>query len=141
LTTAVTKPQPNLKCPECGLECSRPQTLGAHRKFKHGISGSSPAVVSAKRRREAQAQQETPLPKRNYTKRSQTLATTTSSKNGHQPKTRQAAPEQFAPSLETAVAVAFGRFTELCTNVAREFDVPPTTFARQLALFIGRTHP
>src|SRR5262245_25061589 len=30
-----------LTCPECGRTFSRPAALGAHRKLKHGVAGSS----------------------------------------------------------------------------------------------------
>ena len=144
--TAKKADTPQFKCPECGLTFTYANTLGYHRKKKHGVAGTSPAAVYAQKRKreaaaaEAAALQEQPArTKRKYTKRSDTLATLTPSKNGHRAQAEDH-NGYSSGALETAVAVAFGRFTELCKSVASEFDVPPRTFTAQLALFISRAH-
>lgn len=46
-------------CPECGQEFATPLLLGAHRRFKHGVTGSS---KRARRERESRARGENPRP-------------------------------------------------------------------------------
>lgn len=42
---------------------------------------------------------------------------------------------------ETTLAVAYGRFIELCNSMAYEFDLPPRLFAAELATLINRARP
>ena len=155
MTATKKTATPQLKCPECGLIFTHANTLGYHRKRIHGIAGTSPAAVSAQKRKAerlaagtatttpAAAPQQEPQPptKRKYTKRSQALATLTPNQNGHRNGHHPQAQNGYSSgALETAVAVAFARFTELCKSVASEFDVPPRTFTAELALFISRAH-
>lgn len=150
------RPKQELKCPECDRIFNYPQTLGSHRKFSHGIGGTSISVLSQRRKIErAKAAlaviADPPAPKlgrpkgskNNQTQRSTSLAIIAQhqteaqpSSNGHQPQTGAA-----ASLTETAVAVAFGRFQALCDETARQFNVPPTDFTRELARFIHRAHP
>lgn len=38
-------------CPECSKKFDRPQGLGIHRRRMHGVEGSSPATVAARKQR------------------------------------------------------------------------------------------
>jgi hypothetical protein len=38
-----------LTCPECGRTFTRPAALGAHRKLKHGVAGTSPNAAGNRR--------------------------------------------------------------------------------------------
>ena len=42
---AKSDPDHPLRCPECGYLSSRPQGLGAHRRIKHGVMGTSTYAV------------------------------------------------------------------------------------------------
>jgi hypothetical protein len=102
-------------------------------------------VLSARRKKAAAAAAtiQAPPTKRRYTKRSELATLTASTKNGlsrnnghHQDPTGH----PFGIT-ETAVAVAFGRFQELCASVSFEFDVPPRTLARRLGTLIAQSNP
>jgi hypothetical protein len=101
------------------------------------------AAAEREKTQDAPADPSTQPTKRTYTKRSQlapipatqngTKALSKAHQNGHHSSSHEA--------FETAVAYAFGRYTELCASIAREFDLPPVSFARQLAVFISKSHP
>jgi uncharacterized C2H2 Zn-finger protein len=119
-----------LKCPECEKEYRLPTSLGVHRRHAHGIEGTSAGSAGYRK-----------AMKRKYEKRSE-LATITPSKNAIQKNGHHAEAIERYPSgiTETAVAVAFGRFQELCASVSFEFDVPPRSVARQLGALIARSY-
>jgi hypothetical protein len=153
----LSKHQPkNLKCPECGDPFKYANVMGAHRRHKHGVPGSAPSVVGKRKRDEQRAadaanaraqaapiNEAAPPTKRKYTKRSELATLTASTKNGlsrnghHQDH----GTGHTSGVAETAVAVAFGRFQELCASVSFEFDVPPRTLARRLGTLIARSNP
>ena len=147
------------QCPDCAKVYRSNAGLGGHRRRAHGVIGTSSSAVKVRELNQAKAAravaaearkeksapavaralepQQPPRQRRKYTKRSQlaTLPATESTVNHHTQNGHS--PSQF----ETAVAVAYGRFTQLCLEVASQFDVPPASFTRQLASFISRAHP
>lgn len=158
------------KCPECGEGFGAPTARGMHRRMRHGVKGSSPAAVNYRAAQAAKEKaakmmaalpepvplapkKQAPLPpvkkgrplgSKTSTKRSNALANTTQT-NGHQAHlvaTNGHHPQGWtgASLPQIAVAVAYGRFTALCDEVAREFNVAPVSFTRELASFISRSH-
>jgi hypothetical protein len=132
-----TKPT-KYKCdqPGCEAEYDRPTGLGIHKLRAHGIKGSSPSVLSLRKKRKAEAQ----TPKRKYTKRSSELAKTETfplpingHANGHAPET------SFGSIPEATLALALGRVQGLCTSFATEFDLPSRSFTAQLAALLYAT--
>jgi hypothetical protein len=55
-----------LTCPECGRTFSRPAALGAHRKLKHGVAGTS-ANATGNRRSATSRTRKSAAPKRRRT--------------------------------------------------------------------------
>jgi hypothetical protein len=127
--------------------------MGAHRRIKHGVLGTAQSVVNARKKAEQKAaaaalppatpiNEAAPPTKRKYTKRSELATLTASTKNGLSRNGHHQDHGTGHPFgiTETAVAVAFGRFQELCASVSFEFDVPPRTVARQLGTLIARSY-
>jgi hypothetical protein len=101
-------------------------------------------VLSARRKKEAAAAATTIVTsptKRKYTKRSELATLTASTKNGLSRNGHHQDTGHPFGITETAVAVAFGRFQELCASVSFEFDVPPRTLARRLSTLITQSNP
>lgn len=131
-----------VKCtePGCNAEYNDNAHLGIHKRTAHGIVGSS---VNSKKKREqraaakaAAAAADQPA-KRTYTKRSNALATLETSTNHQGQANGQAnglTPRRF--HAEAALAVAYGRFQELCKGIAFEYDLPPRSFAARFAELI-----
>jgi len=142
------------KCtePECGKEYNDAAHLGIHRRAAHGILGRSANAM----KRAAQAAKlpepapiadaepitKQPVTKRKYTKRSlqlakQTLPPIASNGAGVNHSNQEA---HFAPDgiPEVTLAIALGRFQELCRSMAFEFDIPPKLFTQRLAELIYR---
>ena len=144
-----------LQCPECTATFDgplAPQTLGRHRRFKHGIKGTAHASKSTEK---------FPCPHCDFAGANKSgLAHHLNKKHGdfsqhgrnrkgnqlaHSPQTNSAtlaptngqAHEGFTDAIPDAlVAVASGRFIELCRSVAFEYDLPPRLFAARVAAFI-----
>lgn len=137
----MTNPKPNnFACPHegCDKVYKDAAHLGIHRRAAHGVLGRS---HKAKRMQDVKASLPQPAPitaetrtKRKYNKRSTSLATlpetATFQANGNGHYRPQTATRPF--HAEAALAVAFGRFKELCTSVAVEYDLPPRSFAAKL---------
>jgi hypothetical protein len=127
---------PNFVCPECGKKYNDAAHVGIHRRAAHGIMGKSAnAIKSRNSPPPVPAEAATPA-KRKYTKRSTAIDTFQQSKahlngNGRRPQI-----EAHPFHTEAAIAVAFGRYKELCTSVAVEYDLPPRSFAARLAQLI-----
>jgi hypothetical protein len=120
------------KCtqPGCSAEYNDAAHLGIHLRAKHGIAGQSANAIKNRELRHAAkaAQAEAKPTKRKYTKRSNQLATIpeTNGHINHSNGQAQAVSRRF--HSEAAIAVAYGRFQELCKNVAFEYDLPPRSF-------------
>jgi len=147
------------KCTEdgCKKEYNDAAHLGIHKRAAHGIAGIS---GNARRRRELRAERAaaalpepapvvesaevvntTAQPKRKYAKRrSLQLAKQTKSEiasNGagenHPNQEGHFAPDSIP---EAALALALGRFQELCRSVAYELDLPARMFTERVAAFV-----
>ena len=156
------------QCDLCDESFRAPTALGMHKRLKHGILGTSKAALHYHKtmaKAEAAPAVKTlpepipvkkkmgrpPLdpserkPRKKYSKRSTQVATIPASQNGHNQPNLPSLPQwggvASRHATETAIAVAYGRFTALCGEIAREFDLPPVTFARQFTSFISGTHP
>jgi len=130
----------------CKAEYKDAAHLGIHRRAKHGILGRSHTSQKARAlKAENEAKLANPEPaavngsgmrsKRKYMKRSTALANIDQAHptngNEHFSKT------SYRPfHAEAALAVAYGRFKELCTSIAVEYDLPPRSFAARLAELI-----
>lgn len=127
----MNKPE-KFKCtePGCTKEYNDNAHLGIHRRAAHGIQGKSHnAVKKREERAAAKAAATAAQTKRTYKKRSNTLATipeVSPQSNGYTNGNGQATSRRF--HAEAALAVAFGRFKELCASVAFEYDLPPRSF-------------
>jgi hypothetical protein len=107
----------SLKCPECGKQYSAATGLGRHRQIAHGIEGTSHSTKS---------------------KRSQ-LAKLPNKANGHVNGAHQETHAAPSDPYEIPVAIAFGRFREICTSMAIEHDVSPRLFAARFAELVYRS--
>jgi hypothetical protein len=136
-------------CPHCPKTFKAKTGLGSHLRT-HGVAGTSPTTVKYREQRDARAARSAvavaaavppvkPSHKRKYTKRSTEIANLPQAQDRI---SRQPHPQDRTASgiPETTLAVAYGRFTELCNSMANEFDLPPRTFAAQLATLIARAH-
>ena len=134
------KTKTEYKCPECSKVYEAPQALGIHRRNAHGIKGTSAAATHYHEVKNGTKQpKKIGRPKGVTAKRRDELATIPTeakiihpASNGH-----KASRHPFSP-LETAVAIAYGRWTELCREVARELELPEKHIARALSEFVQR---
>jgi hypothetical protein len=129
---------PKFACPECGKQYNDAAHVGIHRRAAHGVKGKSRNAI--KRRNSiglppAAPVESTPA-KRKYTKRSTNLETIPQSHIHSLNGNEQPRPQTRPFHAEAALAVAFGRFKELCTSIAVEYDLPPRSFAARLAELI-----
>jgi hypothetical protein len=124
-TTHPTKPT-KFKCtePGCNEEYNDNAHLGIHKRAAHGILGKSHQAIKK--------------PKRKYSKRSTTLATLPHEEaNGQiQRANGQAQTSTRRFHAEAALAVAYGRFQELCKGIAFEYDLPPRSFTARFVELI-----
>lgn len=136
--------------PNCSKQYNDAAHLGIHRRAAHGIPGRSANAVKKRELKAAQASAKLPDPapvaeaqsKRKYKKRSLELAKQTLppiASNGagvnHSNQETYVAPDGIS---EVTLAIAYGRFQELCRSISFEFDVPPKLFAQRLAELIYR---
>jgi hypothetical protein len=122
MTKAKKSTSTNLTCPECGKSDFRdPRALGTHRRIAHGVPGSSPSVLSA-RRAAAQAAK--------------------AGKAAKPRKTHQRGIEepQEAPAAKKVVAVplqvlgyAVGKLESLAEEIAQQNDLPSREFLTRCA--------
>lgn len=140
---------------DCTKEYNDAAHLGIHLRAAHGILGRSANAIKNRELKAAQAAAKLPepapiaeavtktaQPKRKYKKRSLQLAKQTLppiASNGagvnHSNQEGHFAPDSVS---EVTLAIAYGRFQELCRSVSFEFDVPPKLFAQRLAELIYR---
>jgi hypothetical protein len=123
------------------MKFDEPAHLGRHRRFSHGVLG-----------REAQKfrKLEEEIKEKNANSAAIEVSKPVEIIEVKAPKLKRKSPKRREPEqLEhhsngalhfdidpTTVAVAFGRFTELCRSFAFEYDVPPRLLARRLAELI-----
>jgi len=165
----TTKPTPTKhQCPECDAQYDHPRRLAIHRRYKHGIKGSAPSTIAARKKKAGSttvhnrfkghfpcthegckfiAQWKGGLThhlntthrntKRSLQLAKQTLPPIASNGAGVNHSNQEA---HFAPDgiSEVTLALALGRFQELCRSMAFEFDIPPKLFAQRLAELIYR---
>jgi hypothetical protein len=136
MTTQPTKH----KCtqPGCEAEYNDKAHLGIHLRAAHGIKGKSKNSIKRRQKlKGAEKATAASTPKRRYTKRSTTLATIPQEVNGNHTNGQvqaQTVPRRF--HAEAALAVAYGRFQELCKGVAFEYDLPSRSFTARFIEFI-----
>lgn len=154
------------QCPECDHEpYATAKGLSSHRRYEHGIVGSSKSTLAAKAiaKKLSRAKQTYPCPQCDFistspsgrtkhfnakhqpaksTKRGTQLAKIAEaipvSSNGH----AHHAEETHTPSrdpLEIPLAITLGRFTEICRTVASEHGLPERMFAARFAELVYRT--
>jgi uncharacterized C2H2 Zn-finger protein len=110
-----------LPCPHCDFKAATLGGLSLHLKRAHGIAKSFSKKLSRRNQIERQADQAAVL-----------LPTKT--------EAREAQPEGNSDGIPDAlVAVASGRFIELCRSMAFEYDLPPRLFAARVAAFVYGT--
>lgn len=131
-----------VKCtePGCNAEYNDNAHLGIHKRSAHGIVGTSTNSKKSREKRAAAkaaaaAADQTKV-KRTYTKRSNALATLETSTNhvNGQGQGQGLTPRRF--HAEAALAVAYGRYQELCKSIAFEYDLPPRSFTARFAELI-----
>jgi hypothetical protein len=148
MKNGTTQPE-KFKCtePGCHAEYNDAAHLGIHRRAKHGILGKSANALkrrqlktTAKSRRwqTDETQPTNPPIKRKYTKRSELATIPNEKANGHVNHTGNGQAQAISHRIraEAALAIAFGRFKELCAGVAYEYDLAPRTFAARLVELI-----
>jgi hypothetical protein len=132
------------KQPGCEAEYNDNAHLGIHLRAKHGIAGQSATAIHNRNLRHAAkaaaTQTTNPPTKRPYTKRRE-LATIPQEANGHVHHASNGQAQTLSRRFhsEAALAVAYGRFTELCKSVAFEYDLPPRSFAARFLELINNS--
>jgi hypothetical protein len=142
--------------------------LASHRRSKHGIAGSSVSTLSLKKKKKAgsptvQSRFNGQFPcthegckfiakwkggltkhmnahgnKRSLQLAKQTLPPIVSNGAGVNHSNNQEAHVAPDGIAEVTLALALGRFQELCRSMAFEFDIPPKLFTQRLAELIYR---
>lgn len=166
---ATKKTTGKYKCDQCRETFNLPQVLGSHRRRVHGIIGTTPGAIRRELQRKkttapAADQGWNPLKcarcefiaqrvgglhhhmqaahgiTRQQRKENQLakLPAQTITLNGQAPAHHegQANPDGIPDAL---IAVASGRFIELCRSMAFEYDLPSRLFAARVAAFIYGT--
>lgn len=135
------------KCtwPGCTAAYKLATGLGIHKLRAHGIPGQSKSALDARNYRARKAARlaaaNPTTEKRKYTKRSTALvktaeATPLANHNGNADSSHETA---FGVIPQATLALALGRFQELSKSIAFEHDLPPRSFAAQLATLIYAT--
>jgi len=162
------KPEPlPLKCADCDFTCDKPQLLGRHRRFTHGVVGEVTRINREKMEKRLLQGTGFPCPHCSFNAASRNglgvhlvtthkdLATTIEGETDlDRPKEKRLArinnngsngnhseESHFAANgiPEGTLALALGRFQGLCQSMATEFDLPPRLFASRLAELIYRS--
>jgi hypothetical protein len=137
ITASQVKPDASgaFKCPQCPEVYARRSALGIHMRVKHGIKGRS-YYYTEKRARELVKQGD-------ETNGSSAIEATQRNGSG---QTEIEHHSHGAPGTtttvhisETAIAIGFDRFQELCKAIAIEYDLPPRSYARRLSELIHAT--
>jgi uncharacterized C2H2 Zn-finger protein len=121
-----SKKEKTFRCPECGMKFNSPPGLGRHRQSVHGIRGKSKtALDNRKTQQEKKRSQLAKLPK------------ATRHVNGT-PANQEAITPSSDP-YDIPVAIAFGRFREICAGMAAEFGLSSSMFAARFAELVYRS--
>jgi hypothetical protein len=113
-----------------------PTALGRHKRAAHGVLGkshSSIAYRNAKAKEVTNGKQQptpTPEPKKRGRPAKVVLGSKAAIQKVHHNQNAFGIPEG-------ALAVAFGRFQELCRSFAFEYDLPPKLFTTRLSQLIS----
>lgn len=123
-TAKVHTPHDTLECDECGFVAQWPGGLTNHQRKSHPEKYPTPVEAKLHRaidkRRRAIANP----------KKIQTIIVRPATSNGHQ----EAHPAPNGdPIPDGTLALALGRFQELCRSIAFEHDLPARMFATRLA--------
>jgi uncharacterized C2H2 Zn-finger protein len=119
-----------LQCPECVFIAKMIGGLKLHLRKTHGIIPPVSRDTELKRLERQQRKQ-----KGLTIEEPQAVTTVAVTSNGH-----QATWEGHTDGIpEALIAVASGRFQELCRSMAYEHDVPPRLFASRVAAFVYGT--
>ena len=155
------------QCPECPAHYADARGLAIHRRYKHGIAGTSPAAVSARSKRHGSTTVHKRLSGRfpcteckfvakwqggltkhmrsiHGTKRSlsiekQTLPPIVSNGAGANHSDNQEGHFATDGIPQATLALALGRFQELSKSIAFEHDLPAKSFTARLAELIYAT--
>lgn len=137
-----------VKCPDCDRVFNRNSELGNHRRGAHGIVGSSYNSVKTRNARIAAlklsetitpieeviipqptAQAAMVVVKRTYTKR----------KTNGQIRSTETSESNNNDISEITLAIALGRFQQLCQGLAFEYGIPAKLFTARLAALVYAT--
>lgn len=131
-TAVAIRASDPLQCTECGFRATSKIGLANHLARIHKILSQS---GRAKLKREERAQLRA-AKKGTTIEPAQTItAVAITTNNGHHQEAHT--PANGIP--EGTLALALGRFQELCRSIATEHDLPPRSFAAQLARLIYAT--
>lgn len=132
-TAVAIRASDPLQCPECEFHAHNPGGLALHRLKQHG-------VVSERRSTELRRlQQRFDAKKRGLPiepAQTVTAVAVTSTSNGHHPQESHFVGNGIP---QATLALALGRVQELCRSIATEHDLPPRSFAAELARLIHAT--
>jgi hypothetical protein len=142
LLVKTIDPNNPLQCQKCGYPAKSKNGLGVHLGATHKLTLAENVSVPATEIATT-TQPPTSNGKRKYTRRaiepaqSQAIVLSYAS-NGHHHPTQEAHP---APDgiPEATLALALGRFQELCRSIAFEHDLPPRLFTSRLAGLVYAT--
>jgi DNA-directed RNA polymerase subunit M/transcription elongation factor TFIIS len=126
--TAIRASNP-LQCPQCEFVALTKIGLANHRTRTHGTTSKHQLRLQKVAERKA-AKKGLPI------EPSQTVTAVAVTNNGHHPEESHFATNGIP---EGTLALALGRFQELCRSIATEHDLPPRSFASQLARLIYAT--
>lgn len=131
-TAVAIRASDPLQCPECEFHAHNPGGLALHRLKQHG-------VVSDRRNTELRRLQRKAAKKRGLPiepAQTVTAVAITSTSNGHHPQESHFVGNGIP---QATLALALGRVQELCRSIATEHDLPPRSFAAELARLIHAT--
>ncbi len=125
--TGKTKNQV-LVCPECGITCNEPRTLGSHRRFKHGVKGSAPSTLAGDAKKAAEKAKKALQP--------ENVAEVPVTMPYRQPEPTGLIVRPAAGGAlisPTMLAYTVGRLESLAEKIARENGFPENEFVSQAA--------
>jgi hypothetical protein len=162
LTTQVAT---KLQCPECPAQYNDARGLATHRRYKHGTIGTSAAAVSMRNKQKAHGRRVHKRLKGSFpctvegcsfiaqwqggltthmhahTRRDELAIQSRTEIAGNGAGVQDSNQEaHFAANsiAEIPLAIALGRFQELCRSLAFEHNIPERLFAQRLAELVYR---
>jgi hypothetical protein len=124
-------PTATYQCDKCDHQPFKaPTALGRHKLSAHGIPGNSSSSIAYRKAKEANA-----LTSKRSLAATKPPQTHQATNRLPKPESHQAGYQNQIP--EGALAVAFGRFQELCRSFAFEYDLPPKLFTSRLSQLIS----